>query len=44
MTRTAEKIDALVREDSSMAAALEAIRDEADRNGGEVNGPTSATT
>jgi len=36
MTRTAEKIDALVREDSSMAAALEAIRDEADRNGGEV--------
>ncbi len=36
MTRTAEKIDALVREDSSMAAALEAIREEADRNGGEV--------
>jgi uncharacterized membrane protein (DUF106 family) len=36
MTRTAEKIDALVREDSSMADALEAIRTEADRNGGEV--------
>ncbi|ELY86738.1 DUF106 domain-containing protein [Natrinema altunense] len=36
MTRTAEKIDALVREDSSMATALEAIREEADRNGGEV--------
>ncbi|MDS0475552.1 DUF106 domain-containing protein [Natrinema sp. 1APR25-10V2] len=36
MTRTAEKIDALVREDSSMAGALEAIREEADRNGGEV--------
>jgi uncharacterized membrane protein (DUF106 family) len=36
MTRTAEKIDALVREDSSMADALEAIREEADRNGGEV--------
>ncbi|QCS41682.1 DUF106 domain-containing protein [Natrinema versiforme] len=36
MTRTAEKIDALVREDSSMASALEAIREEADRNGGEV--------
>ena len=36
MTRTAEKIDSLVREDSSMAPALEAIREEADRNGGEV--------
>ncbi|NKE35585.1 DUF106 domain-containing protein [Natronococcus sp. JC468] len=36
MTRTAEKINALVREDSSMAEALEAIREEADRNGGEV--------
>ena len=36
MTRTAEKIDALVREDSSMADALEAIREEADKNGGEV--------
>ncbi|MFC4542314.1 DUF106 domain-containing protein [Halosolutus amylolyticus] len=36
MTRTAEKINALVSEDSSMAAALEAIRDEADENGGEV--------
>ncbi|WP_254761627.1 DUF106 domain-containing protein [Natrinema marinum] len=36
MTRTAEKIDALVREDSSMADALESIREEADRNGGEV--------
>ncbi|ELY58482.1 DUF106 domain-containing protein [Natronococcus jeotgali] len=36
MTRTAEKINALVREDSSMAEALESIREEADRNGGEV--------
>ncbi|WP_137288162.1 DUF106 domain-containing protein [Natronorubrum halophilum] len=36
MTRTAEKINGLVREDSSMADALEAIREEADRNGGEV--------
>ncbi|WP_306058867.1 DUF106 domain-containing protein [Natronococcus wangiae] len=36
MTRTAEKINALVREDSSMTDALEAIREEADRNGGEV--------
>ncbi|WP_247001536.1 DUF106 domain-containing protein [Halosolutus gelatinilyticus] len=36
MTRTAEKIDALVREDSSMTEALEAIREEADENGGEV--------
>ena len=36
MTRTAEKIDALVREDASMVDALEAIREEADDNGGEV--------
>ncbi|ELY43627.1 DUF106 domain-containing protein [Natronorubrum bangense] len=36
MTRTAEKINDLVREDSSMGDALEAIREEADRNGGEV--------
>ncbi|WP_408957613.1 DUF106 domain-containing protein [Natrinema sp. 74] len=36
MTRTAEKIDALVREDSSMADALESVREAADRNGGEV--------
>ncbi len=36
MTRTAEKINALVREDSSMTEALEAIREESDRNGGEV--------
>src|SRR6056297_2220023 len=36
MTRTAEKIDALVREGSSMADALEAIREAADSNGGEV--------
>ncbi|ELZ17368.1 hypothetical protein C477_12853 [Haloterrigena salina JCM 13891] len=37
MTRTAEKINDLVREDSSMTAALEAIREAADRNGGEVH-------
>ncbi|SDJ65473.1 DUF106 domain-containing protein [Natronorubrum texcoconense] len=36
MTRTAEKINDLVREDSSMTDALEAIREAADRNGGEV--------
>ena len=36
MTRTAEKIDDLVREDSSMTEALEAIRETADANGGEV--------
>ncbi|WIV67941.1 DUF106 domain-containing protein [Natrialbaceae archaeon AArc-T1-2] len=36
MTRTAEKIDALVREDASMADALETIRETADENGGEV--------
>ncbi|RQG91441.1 DUF106 domain-containing protein [Natrarchaeobius halalkaliphilus] len=36
MTRTAEKITALVREDSSMVDALEAIRETADENGGEV--------
>ncbi|WP_049924633.1 DUF106 domain-containing protein [Halopiger djelfimassiliensis] len=36
MTRTAEKINSLVREDSSMTDALEAIREEADRNGGEI--------
>ncbi|KDE60439.1 HTR-like protein [Halostagnicola sp. A56] len=36
MTRTADKIDTLVREDASMADALESIRETADRNGGEV--------
>ncbi|UTF52041.1 DUF106 domain-containing protein [Natronosalvus rutilus] len=36
MTRTAEKIGALVREDSSFEEALEAIRRKADENGGEV--------
>ena len=36
MTRTAEKINDLVREDSSMTDALEAIREAADQNGGEV--------
>ncbi|WP_254531192.1 DUF106 domain-containing protein [Natrinema gelatinilyticum] len=36
MTRTAEKIDALVREDPAMADALESIREEADRDAGEV--------
>ncbi|OIB59194.1 DUF106 domain-containing protein [Natrialba sp. SSL1] len=36
MTRTAEKINALVREDSSMTEALESIRATADENGGEV--------
>jgi uncharacterized membrane protein (DUF106 family) len=36
MTRTAEKINTLVREDSSMTDALESIRKEADSNGGEV--------
>ncbi|ELY57529.1 DUF106 domain-containing protein [Natronolimnohabitans innermongolicus] len=36
MTRTAEKINDLVREDSAMSDALEAIRDAADENGGEV--------
>ncbi|QLG48840.1 DUF106 domain-containing protein [Natrinema halophilum] len=36
MTRTAEKIDALVSEDPSMADALESIRETADRDGGEV--------
>ncbi|THE64496.1 DUF106 domain-containing protein [Salinadaptatus halalkaliphilus] len=36
MTRTAEKINALVREDGSMVDALEAIRQTADENGGEV--------
>ncbi|WP_254768851.1 DUF106 domain-containing protein [Salinilacihabitans rarus] len=36
MTRTAEKIDALVSEDASMADALETVREEADANGGEV--------
>ncbi|WP_254524846.1 DUF106 domain-containing protein [Natrinema caseinilyticum] len=37
MTRTAEKIDALVREDPAMADALESIREEADRDAGEVH-------
>ncbi len=36
MTRTAEKINALVREDGSMVDALEAIREQADENGGEI--------
>ncbi len=36
MTRTAEKINDLVREDSAMSDALEAIRAAADENGGEV--------
>ena len=36
MTRTAEKIDALVREDASMVDVLEYVREEADRNGGEL--------
>ncbi|RKD94738.1 DUF106 domain-containing protein [Halopiger aswanensis] len=36
MTRTAEKINDLVREDASMEDALEAIRERADENGGEV--------
>ncbi len=36
MTRTAEKVNALVREDGSMVDALEAIRETADENGGEV--------
>ncbi|MCU4924737.1 DUF106 domain-containing protein [Halobacteria archaeon AArc-dxtr1] len=36
MTRTAEKIDALVREDGSMVDSLESIREAADQNGGEV--------
>ncbi|SDR44778.1 DUF106 domain-containing protein [Natronobacterium texcoconense] len=36
MTRTAEKINVLVREDSSMTDALEAVREAADENGGEI--------
>ncbi|EMA38768.1 DUF106 domain-containing protein [Halobiforma nitratireducens] len=36
MTRTAEKINALIREDASMDEALEAVREAADENGGEV--------
>ncbi len=36
MTRTAEKISSLVREDSSYTDVLETIREEADDNGGEV--------
>ncbi|GAB3035006.1 DUF106 domain-containing protein [Natronobiforma cellulositropha] len=36
MTRTAEKIYDLVREDASMADALESVREAADENGGEV--------
>ncbi|RQG97049.1 DUF106 domain-containing protein [Natrarchaeobius chitinivorans] len=36
MTRTAEKINSLVREDSSLADGLETIRQKADNNGGEV--------
>ncbi|MFP8954150.1 DUF106 domain-containing protein [Natrialbaceae archaeon A-arb3/5] len=37
MTRTADKINSLVREDASMMDALEAIRETADENGGEVH-------
>ncbi len=36
MTRTAEKITALVREDAEMVDALETVRDQADANGGEL--------
>ena len=36
MTRTAEKIHALVSEDSAFEDALETIRQEADENGGEI--------
>ncbi|MFP9061778.1 DUF106 domain-containing protein [Natrialbaceae archaeon A-chndr2] len=36
MTRTAEKINALVREDGSFEEALESIRQTVDENGGEV--------
>ncbi|SFB98008.1 Uncharacterized membrane protein, DUF106 family [Halobiforma haloterrestris] len=36
MTRTAEKVNALVREDASMSDALEAVREAADENGGEI--------
>ena len=36
MTRTAEKINTLVREDASMAEALDSIRQAADANGGAV--------
>jgi len=36
MTRTAEKIDALVREDGDFEDALETIRQQADENGGEI--------
>ncbi len=36
MTRTADKINSLVREDGSMTEALESIRETADQNGGEI--------
>jgi len=36
MTRTAEKVNTLVSEDSSMSQALDTIREEADANGGEI--------
>ncbi|WP_247729267.1 DUF106 domain-containing protein [Halovivax limisalsi] len=36
MTRTAEKVNTLLREDEEMEAALESIRERADQNGGEV--------
>ncbi|WP_290819260.1 DUF106 domain-containing protein [Halovivax sp.] len=36
MTRTAEKVDSLLREDEEMEAALRSIRERADENGGEV--------
>ncbi|WP_254863589.1 DUF106 domain-containing protein [Halovivax gelatinilyticus] len=37
MTRTAEKVSTLLREDEEMEAALESIRERADENGGEVD-------
>ncbi|AFZ71408.1 DUF106 domain-containing protein [Natronobacterium gregoryi] len=36
MTRTAEKVNTLVREDAAMTDALEAVREAADENGGEL--------
>ncbi|WP_049927324.1 DUF106 domain-containing protein [Halopiger goleimassiliensis] len=36
MTRTAEKVNSLVREDAEMVDALETIRETADENGGEI--------
>ena len=37
MTRTAEKVDALLREGEEMEDALESVRERADENGGELN-------